>query len=191
MARKSYQIKKPDGSLFDFVSLAVASDEVLEEVFIRGTPPSFRDLEGWEFRGYNTWDVTHLLGIRKFKKGFYRDSATPRGELWGYNVQIEHNGLGEEWNDIIRQGKSVKHGWYRVYPVKINEIDNKYLNALLINYDCDRNPLVDPTRFLRDYLVQVYPDNTDLYLGKAYVAFSVFRICVTYFILDRSNPATL
>jgi hypothetical protein len=191
MIQKSYQITQPDGTQFDYNSLAVSPDGILEEVFRRGITPLVKDLEGWEFKGYNTFDLTHVLGIRKFKKGFYRDGDTAEGELRGYNVKVSLNGLGEDWNDIMQGGKSAKHGWYNAYPVRINEIDNKYLHAFLINYDCDRNMIVDPARLLRDYLVQVYPDNHDMFLGKAFLALGIFRIFVSYFVLERSNPSTL
>ena len=83
-------------------------------------------------------------------------------------------------------------GWYETRAVDLAEPDGKYPNAALINYAAsDKNPVIDPTRLLRDYLVQVYPDNPDLYLGKAFLAFGPLRLFVSYFVLERHNPSEL
>ncbi len=177
-----------DGAELDYLSLATASDDFLEEVMRAGSMPSGEKLAGWEFKGFNTMDLTGLIGIRKFKKGFYQDGEYLRG----YNVKVEQGGLIDPWIDIMRNGDSVKHGYYEVYPVKPEERDNEYPNALLLNYYAsERNPKADPSRFLRDYLVQADPDNDDLYLGKAFVALGPKRVFVSYFVLERENPSSL
>jgi hypothetical protein len=175
------------GTKLDYLSLATASDDFLEEVLRAGQTPDPAKLAGWEFRGFNSMDLTTLLGFRKFKKGFYQDG----GELRGYNVKVEQGGLLDPWVDQVKNGDSVKHGWYDVYPVRTEEVDNLYPNTLLLNYAAEKNPKVDPSRFLRDYLVQVDPENDDLYLGKAYVALGPKRVFVSYFVLERENPSSL
>ncbi len=185
---------QPNGQRYDYVSLALADNAELEHVMRCGVRPDPALLMGWEFKGYNTFDLTQVLGIRKFKKGFYqRDPvADPQGGIDGYNVQCVVNGLGEDWFDKIKNGESIKHGWYHCYPVSLSETDNRYPNGLLINYDCDLNPMLDPSRKLRDYLVQPYADNPDLMLGKAYVAVvGPLRLFVSYFVLERYNESTL
>lgn len=191
MVAKNYQMVKPDGTRYTFVSLAVASENILEDVLIRGSQPALPDLNGWEFRGYSTSVISQYLQIRKFKKGFYADRLTPASMLWGYTVSVRQNNLGDEWIDWIDESNSRKFGWFNLYPVRINETDNKYLNALLLNYDTEKNGIFFPALYFRDYLVQVYPDNPNLFLGKAYVAFHYFRFYVSYFVLERSNPITL
>ena len=177
-----------DGAELDYLSLATASDDFLEEVMRAGSMPSGEKLAGWEFKGFNTMDLTGLIGIRKFKKGFYQDGEYLRG----YNVKVEQGGLIDPWVDIMRNGDSVKHGYYEVTPVKPEEKDNEYPNALLLNYYAsERNPKADPSRFLRDYLVQADPENDDLYLGKAFVALGPKRVFVSYFVLERENPSSL
>lgn len=188
------EIRRPDGERYDYVSLAVASCDILENVLRHGTQPKLENLVGWEFKGYNSLDLTEILGFRKFKKGFYLDDSSKdiSNGINGYNVKVIQNRLGEEWIDVTKKGKPFIHGYYNAYPVKINEIDNKYLNAILLNYNCDKNPPYDPSKFLRDYLVQVYPDNNDLYLGKAYIALgNVIRIFVSFFVLERHNKSCL
>lgn len=184
----------PNGKRYDYYTLCTASNDDLEQVVRMGSKPDLSQLVGWEFKGFNTPDFTSLLGIRKFKKGFYQEdpSADPTRQINGYNVQVLQNPMGDDWFDKIKDGQSIKHGWYDVYPVKLTEIDCKYPHAALINYNTPRNLPVDPTRKLRDYLVQVYPDNKDLLLGKAYVAlFDPIRLFVSFFVLERSNPSAL
>jgi hypothetical protein len=190
---KEKVIHQPDGSRYDYNSLVMATYDALENIMRVGTMPDVTNLAGWEFKGCNTTDLALVLGFKKFKKGFYQDDSKDisQQQISGYNVKIAQNGLGEAWIDIEKRGKSVKHGWYDVYQVNINEVDNKYFNTLLLNYNSKRNPRLDPSRFLRDYLVQVYPDNKDLYLGKAYVALGLMRVFVSYFILERYNESTL
>ena len=185
---------QPNGKRYDYNALCLANNAMLEQVMRTGIQPDPANLAGWEFRGYNTLDLTTLAGIRKFKKGFYQEDPAQdiKQGCSGYNVQIIPTALGDDWFDKIRNGQSVKHGWYNCYPVRLTEVDCKYPNALLINYDCDKNPTLDPSRKLRDYLVQVYADNKDLYLGKAYVAlFGPIRLFVSYFVLERSNRSAL
>ncbi len=180
---------KSSSPKLDYLALATGSNDFLDDVLAKGVMPDPKALAGWEFRGFNTLDVTLLAGIRKFKKGFYLDGDVVRG----YNVKIKPGkaGLLDPWVETVKNGTSVKHGWYDVYPVRAEETDNLYPNALLLNYASDKNPKFDPSRFLRDYLVQVDPDNPDLLLGKAYVALGAKRLFVSFFILQRANPSTL
>ncbi len=185
---------QPNGERYTFEMLCVASNGQLEEVMRLGVQPALEDLAGWEFRGYNTLDLTQVLGFRKFKKGFYLPSPPEGGiqELLGYNVQVVQTPLGDPWFDRIRRGQPIRHGWYRCYPVRMTEVDCRYPNAVLINYDCTENPRWDPTRRLRDYVVQLYPDDPTLLLGKAYVALAgPLRVFVSYFALERHNPSPL
>jgi hypothetical protein len=185
---------QPNGQRYDYVALALADNDELDHVMRCGVAPDPTRMLGWEFKGYNTFDLTQMLGIRKFKKGFYQEDpvADPHLGINGYNVQSVVNGLGEDWFDKIKNGNSIKHGWYDCTPVDLNSTDNKYPNALLLNYACPKNPTLDPSRQLRDYLVQPYADNHDLLLGKAYIAlFGPLRMFVSYFILERYNESTL
>ncbi len=185
---------QPNGERYDFTSLALAGNDELERVMRCGVRPDPTRLLDWEFRGYNTFGLTDMLGFRKFKKGFYLEDpvADPERAVDGYNVQTVANGLGEEWLDRLKGGEPVRHGYFRCYPVDLSEADNRYPNALLLSYDCDRNPALDPSRRLRDYLVSPYSDDHDLLLGKAYVAlWGQRRVFVSFFVLERHNEATI
>lgn len=170
-----------------YIDLTLASKEDLEKYMRKGQTPDVRKLIGYQFKGYNTLDLTTVLGFRKFKKGFFAEEEPKhaRASIWGYNMDVQQNGLGEPW---IPKDKA-PYGFYRVYPVDPGEKDNLLPNALLLNYGQGKNPAVDPSGFLRDYLVQVDPENDDLLLGKAYVALGSFRLFVSYFVLERYNKS--
>ena len=61
--------------------------------------------------------------------------------------------------------------------------DARYPKALLLDYSLGGNGLFGPP--LRDYVVQIYPDDPDLLLGKAYVALGPLRVPVGFFVLKR------
>ena len=154
----------------------------LERVFQRGCQPDLDALVGWEFRGINhlplnALPIATLAGIKKFVKGFYRDED---GRVMGYNSAVKMNALDGRW-----QTSTKRYGFYEVAPVDATSRDNKYLHAVLLNYGKGDNPIYDPSRLLRDYLVQVDKDNPDLYLGKAYGAIGPLRIPTNFFILER------
>ena len=184
----------PQGTRLTYLDLISAKNAALEDTLVAGTMPDARRLAGWEFRGFNTPEVLQLAGIRKFKKGFFREDPSRPHEagIQGYNVNVVQGTLGDPWVDALKNGKPVRMGWYETRAVDLAEPDGKYPNAALINYAAsDKNPVIDPTRLLRDYLVQVYPDNPDLYLGKAFLAFGPLRLFVSYFVLERHNPSEL
>ena len=73
-------------------------------------------------------------------------------------------------------------------PVDPEARDNAYLHALLIDYGQGGNPLYDPSRYLRDYLVRCVPGSDDLLLGKAYMAIGPWRMPASFFMLERHRP---
>ncbi len=178
----------------DFVQLCLMTDDELSDVFARGITPDFKELGGFEFDGYNTMDLTQLIGIRRFRKGFLEaDETVGSDELGGYNVTVRPGPPTTEWDIVYKKGKPHRHSPYRVYRAPAGDKEDKYPHSLLINYDCPRNPVWNPG-FLRDYLVKVTPDNPDLFLGKAYVALGPARVYVSYFVLKRAekvDPATV
>ena len=155
----------------------------LEKIFVRGVTPNLDDLVGWEFRGVNhlplnRLPIANLLGIKKFLKGFFR---TEDGRVMGYNSPVQNNALDGRWHVAEK-----KFGYYEVHPVDPTARDNKYLHAVLLDYGKGKNPALDPSQVLRDYLVQVDPNNPNLFLGKADAAIGPLRIpTMNFFILER------
>lgn len=194
---KLEQLTLPSGEPFTYETLCVQPDEILEEVLRRGQAPSMATLAGWEYKGYNTAQIARIGGVLKFKKGFIADGPLPEeGEpsrLVGYNVKIRQNGsLTAPWEDQQRRGEPIRFGWFDVHPVRMGDDDNRYPDSLLLNYGSSpRNPRLEPSRALRDYLVQVYPDNPELLLGKGLGALGFVRLFLGFFVLGRHNPSTL
>lgn len=154
----------------------------LEKVFVRGATPDLEALVGWEFRGINHLPLNflplaNLVGIKKFVKGFFR---TEDGKVMGYNSPTKNNALDGRWHVATK-----RFGFYEVDYVDATAYDNKYLHAVLLDYGKGNNAALDPTRVLRDYVIQVDKNNPDLFLGKAYSAFGPVRMPTNFFILER------
>jgi hypothetical protein len=175
------------------LALARAPRPELERAMLRGTAPELAALVGWEFRGINaTLDgalpLARLAGIQKFVKGMFRTADRRDGDreiAMGYNCPVVQNALDGRWQPRPPDAEPRRFGFYTVAPVDPTRRDNRYLHALLLDYGRGGNPAWDPSRALRDYLVQVDPDNPDLLLGEAYAAIGPLRIPVGYFILER------
>jgi hypothetical protein len=182
---------KPDGSRFSYLELVRdVTDATRDAVMRAGTAPSFESLAGWEFAGTNTGGASDLLGIRKFKKGFYvgapRVPHGPAPFIQGYNVVVEQNGVGNPHVATPDDATAKRHGFYRVQAVVAGARDAVYPSALLLDYGLGRNG-IEPSGLLRDYVVQVYADDPDLLLGRAFFALGGLRIHGGYFVLARNN----
>lgn len=176
-------------SQLSYESLCESPSGRLEEIVRTQPAPAFESLAGWEFRGFNVMALTEVLRIRKFKKGFYADARDP-SRLYGYNVRVEQNGRRRPWVPVLRHGQPLRHGLYDVTRVTAEGPDGLYPQSLLLDYGCGRNPTLDPSRFLRDYLVQAAPDEPDLLVGKAYIALGPVRVPGGYFVLERYNQVS-
>ncbi|RME04979.1 MAG: hypothetical protein D6805_01095 [Planctomycetota bacterium] len=166
------------------------SHRELEERMRGGGTPSMEAMVGWEYDGLNTPWYTAVLGIRKFRKGFYRGPARVEGGpepfIQGYNLPVRQNGVRQEW---LEKGEGGGYfGFFRVYRVHEDGLDRKYPQALLLDYSWGGNRSLE--HFLRDYLVQPYEEVPEVLLGKAYVALFSWRVYVSYFILCRSRRSS-
>lgn len=164
------------------LALEQATHAQLEQVFVRGTTPDVDGLVGWEFRGINHPAWASVVGIKKFVKGFFK---TEDGRIKGYNCPVVQNVLDGRWHAKPSDTAPKRFGFYQVVPVDPTARDNAYLHALLLDYGKGGNKWFDPTKGIRDYLVQVDPENPDLLLGKAYYALGPLRVHSNFFILER------
>jgi hypothetical protein len=164
------------------LELASRSRPRLETAFLRGHMPDLDALVGWEFRGINTPEWARLAGIKKFVKGFVKHED---GHVTGYNCPVIQDGLARPWRTLPDDNAPKRFGFYLVAPVDPTSRDNAYLHSALLDYGRGGNKPWDPTRGLRDYLVQVDPTNPDLFLGKAYYALGPLRVQSNFFILER------
>ena len=174
-----------------FKRLVNASTRELEDILVQGIMPDINALEGWEFRGCNTLPITRLMGIRKFKKGFIRNPNNAPDEIYGYNVPVEQNRTFDPHMAIPNECNPKKFGFFLVSPKRQMGADDIHHNALLLDYGRGNNPFYEPAKLLRDFVVQVDPQNPDLFLGKAYIALGSKRVFVSFFVLERYNKIGL
>lgn len=175
-----------------FRRLVEMTNEERDRLMEAGIMPALEDLEGWEFKGCNAFATSRLLGIRKFKKGFFRGASTQPHELYGYNTPVAQNGTFDPHMALPNELTPKKFGYYLVTPERQPGPDDLYPHALLLDYGRGvGNPPWEPSRVLRDYIVQVDPENHDLFLGKAYLALGRRRVFAGHFVLERYNQIGL
>ncbi len=184
---------RADRERLDFAALWDAPLARVEELFLGGTTPQPSEIAGWEYQGANLARVAPLLRIRRFTKGFLPLAGGVSGAaiIDGYNVWVEQEGGPRDgWIPLVRHGKPWRHGFYQVVSVDRRALDSRYTHALLIDYGLGTNPWHHPARLLRDYVVQVYPDDPTLLVGKAYVALGRLRVFGGHFVMRRAAPAS-
>lgn len=184
--RPSAALLRSNGLRYDWLGLVNAGNGTRERILRTAAAPSFESLVGWEFRGANGSVLTRVIGIRKFAKGFYEgpDRASgPTPHIHGYNVIVRQNADHHPHEYLPSDAAPKRHGYYRVHEPVAGARDAFYPNALLLDYSLGGNGPFGPP--LRDYVVQVYPDDPSLLLGKAYVALGPLRVPVGFFILER------
>jgi hypothetical protein len=177
--------------IWTYRKLTDLSRKQLEAIIVGGISPDIEGLLNWEFRGWNITPMARMLGIQKFKKGFYRELNAHRDDQCsGYNVEVRQNTLDEPHIAVPNEQFPHRYAHYLVTPVEQNSRDNLYPNALLLDYSRGpENPFWHPANRLRDYLVQIDRGNPDLLLGKAYIAIHSLRIFSNFFILERYNSS--
>lgn len=170
-----------------YEELAKLPKSRLDDVMRAGSTPTAERLSGFEFRGFNPPRFARVLGFQKFLKGFFTDAS---GKLAGYNLFVEdaRAGISAPWVAKNGGGAANRHGFYDVEAVK----PGRYYDlphAVLLNYGSGRNSAFNPEARIRDFLVQVDPDNPDIFLGKAYLDFGLTRAFSNFFLLERFGTA--
>jgi hypothetical protein len=168
-----------------YLALGRCTQAELEQVLLRGETPDLGGIAGWEYRGMNIAFWAPYSPIQKFIKGFYR---SPDGRVFGYNEPVVQNGPERRWVAKPSDDDPKRFGFYSVESVDPSSRDNEYLHALLLDYSKGGNPLLDPSKRLRDYIVRVNPGSDELLLGKAYLAFGKRRVATNFFALERHRP---
>ncbi len=184
---------RPDGRRWDALALGTeASGAELRTILAEGTTPAFEELVGWEFDGINRNALSAVIGARRFKKGFYEGPPrSPRPEpqpfVQGYNVMARQGALSLPPQAKPSEEHPTRYFFYRVHKVVPGSRYDDYPNALLLDYGLGGNSPLFVGAYLRDYLVQVYPDDPTLLLGFAYYALGPGRMPLGFFSLARFN----
>jgi hypothetical protein len=171
-----------------YEALCRSPERLLEERMQRGVTPRLEDLQGYEFRGFNVHPGAELIRSRKFKKGFYAEPGV-EDLLQGYNVRVLQNGLLNPWVDKLERGEPIREFPYEARPLRRGHDPERYPNALFLDYGLSSKSALDPSIYLRDYLVQVYEDNPDLHVGRAFYALGPVWNPLSYMVLERYNRA--
>lgn len=159
----------------------------LDQAFARGTTPDPEKLCGWEFYGYNVGLIAGPLGIRKFKKAFYR-RAKGRTPVGGYNCRVRPTPLEGPW---VNGGPGGAYqGYYDVKPAAAGARVASHPNSLYLDYGSEPSNSLFDGSFLRDFLVQPDPAEPDVFLGRAYAQLGPVVLPISYFVLQRAHRAT-
>jgi hypothetical protein len=169
-----------------FLSVARLRPRRLREVMLRGEPPVAENLVGWEYRGINLPATSALIGLRRFIKGFTLDEASP---ALGYNKLVKGTDLTSAWIPTVRPNGRAAYAPFAVGTVDPESTDNRFLNALLLDYSAAPVPERGVAARLRDYIVRVVPGSDDVLLGQAFMALGRARIPLGWFVLERLGPA--
>lgn len=141
----------------------------------RGRRPDASVLAGWEYLGLNTARWLGMAGADRFVKGFQNG--------YGYNRRVRRGARTAPWiNPGEREPEP--YAFYRVADVDATAWDNRYLNALLLDYGSYASSALDPAGRIRDFLVAV-DDSHELLLGHAFLAVRSVRLSATFFVIER------
>jgi hypothetical protein len=157
----------------------------LKELMEKGQRPEIESLEGWVFRGLNIGIGAGLIGRRKFIKAFYLKDYGYGKMLTGNNFIVEQNNPADEYILKMRNDMPIPEGYYLVEHAKFNKRWQRYPQAALLHYGKADNAWSELPGYLRDYLVQPFPDNPDILLGRAYFSIGLLRLAVGFFVLER------
>jgi hypothetical protein len=164
-----------------FHELAAMQVSALETLLLKGSGPPPESLIDREYRGLNIVPGAHVLGIRKFIKGFHRDPGSETVE--GYNIRAVQNADDAEW---AAAGQGKRFGFFLVTTGARGS--GRYPSSTLLDYGSSpRNSGPRLERLLRDYVVVPDPAEPDVLLGKAYLALGAAWIKVGWFVLEPLN----
>lgn len=176
-------MKPAPGPSKEYLRLVATPSRELVRLMARGERPDVSRLVGREHRGTNMTATSRLLGLRRFIKGF---ETTGQGEgATGYNKSVAGADLATPWTPRPQRDGRVAFAPFIVSDVDPEARDNRYLDALLLDYGAVPDPESGIAGRLRDYLVRVEPGSDALLLGRAYLAWRNTRIPVGWFALER------
>ena len=170
-------------------SLRTASRRELRARILEGHPVDPKAIEGFAYRGTSLGlpEVIERLTWKTFQKTFYREKAT--GRLLGWNVRLHQDGLDAPSRPLVKDGNPVCVWHYEVIEPRGVPMPKGFDRGLIIDYSRAENPLLDPTRLMKDPLVALTRGNYDELLGVSYAV--VGGVCLetpAYFTLERERP---
>jgi hypothetical protein len=170
--------------------LMTMSDEDRFEVLRTGHPLEPDALVDTAYLGVELslpgWVQRHVLW-KTFRKAFVRDE--PGGEVRGWNVRMEQNGIDGDQRPLLRGGRPRTFGHYVVRSAAGLPWPRGWTGAHFLDYGTAGNPWWDPARLGYTPLVAVNEGSQELLLG-----WELFKIGPTlvqlpsYWALRRHGP---
>lgn len=111
-----------------------------------------------------------------------------QGTTVGFNKSVSGSDLSTPWTPRPQRDGRIAFAPFTVSDVDPEARDNRYVDALLLDYGAVPEPEIGIPGRLRDYLVRVEPGSDDLLLGQAFLAWGDRRVPVGWFALERHHP---
>lgn len=179
-----------------FESLATSSLDALEQLLQTKPAPSFADVVGYEWRGWNVLapiakPVAGIMGIQRFGKGFFSrtEDVANAPYVEGYNIKIGRGGLTDEWTHLGDTAEPHRFAFYKVFKPgdEVERRGGRYPNALFLDYlQGDPPNGLFTGKGLRDYVVKI---NDDLIIGRAKFTLGPLTVDGGVFIAARWRKA--
>jgi hypothetical protein len=154
----------------EVASLLDAPAAGLARAMTTGHPLESGDLAGHAYLGIS-------LGLpawvdRALWKTFVKAFAPAQdGGSRGWNVKMAQVGLdGPHAPLLARDGRPRSFGHFRVGPCPAGRVDGLGPEHVLLDYAVSPNPLLDPSRAIRDPLVSLRPGSAEVLLGRTYTS---------------------
>ena len=164
-----------------------SSTSTLKELMNVGKQPNKESLAGSEYLGLTVGRLPEWFGFQKFVKAFHLTEFQWSGNpIIGNNLRVTQNGFAALYIKLKKNGKPVEQGYFVVESARDNPKWNHYNNASFLDYGKGDNSLKEPARFLRDYLVQPFPENKDILLGHAFIYILGLKFSVGFFVLEKT-----
>ncbi len=143
----------------DFARLCSAPPRVVARALMEGGAPGLDALAGWEFRGWYSPPSLPSILLPKHRKGFYGLRDGGGAALGGYLVPCRRGNFRTPWVSILVGPGSARGGWFLASPAS----GGRYPGSVVIDYGrAGRVPPWNPLGFVREYLVQPWPDDPDV-----------------------------
>jgi len=150
----------------EILTLLDASGPALAEAMAAGHPLDPADLGGHAYLGISlglpAW-VDRALW-KTFVKAFACDGR-------GWNVKLAQGGLQGPHTPLEQpDGRPRAFGHFSVQPCPTGRVSGLGEDHVLLDYSVPANPMLDPTRAIRDPLVALRADDSAVLLGRTYAA---------------------
>ena len=169
--------------------LLAMSNSQRRQVMFAAHPIDLEALEGKMYRGIDLSlpPIMNKVLWKTFRKTFVRIPET--GELRGWNVRMEQTGWEGPGKPMMKNGKQISFGHYRVKSAKGIKFPGGWSGEQFLDYTIAGNPWFDPAGLGYTPLVAVNQGSNDLLLGwEIFKIGPVFVPLPDYWALKLEGP---